>query len=61
MLTSVNTLNENFRPEVIYEPAIDLRVSSYSVFHVPYVPKLSPLKSKFFNEILPGLLMNPVD
>jgi hypothetical protein len=51
MITSNNAIDENFRPEMIYEPAIDLRVSSYSVFHVPFVPKLSPVKSIFSNEI----------
>ena len=59
MLTSTSAIDENFRPEVIYEPAIDLRVSSYSVFTVPYVLGFCPIKPKFTNEILPGLLMTP--
>jgi hypothetical protein len=55
MISSLNSLKDNFRPELIYEPAVDYRMSSVSVFNVPFVPKMSPLKSKFSNEILPGL------
>jgi hypothetical protein len=48
-----------FKPELVYEPAFELNVSKYAIFNMPFIRDFCPVKTKFANEILGGLLMSP--
>jgi len=51
--------NEDFKPELVYEPAFEFTVSKYAVFNVPFVKDFCPIKSPFNHTIMAGLLMPP--